>query len=58
MFSRARVYRVRRRQGWRRRAAWADAGLTVTRRRARLTLYAQPWRDTAGPLHPNPPQGD
>lgn len=52
MFSRLSVYRSRRRQGLRRRAAWADARLTVLRRRARLILYAQPWQPSHGPLRP------
>lgn len=56
MFSRLSVYRSRRRQGLDRRAAWADAGMTVLRRRARLVLYAQPWQASRGPL--NQPEGD
>jgi len=52
MLSRVSVYRSRRRYGWRRRAAWRDAGLIVHARRVRLAMYAQPWAETSVPLTP------
>lgn len=58
MLSRVSVYRSRRAYGWRRRAAWREAGVVVRARRARLALYAQSWTESGGPLTTQPPGTD